>query len=251
MLNIECRRETSDGAELYFQVIDTGVGIDREFQSIIFEKSDQSRDHTLTRYYGSRPGLAASRQVVEQLGGAIGLTSTKGKGSTFYFGLTLPLELSKPSADILEQAKAFCDPHASNIVDASVLLADDNKISQKVVASMLRKAGCKVDAVDNGKEVLSQILKKHYDVILMDCQMPVMDGYESTAGIRAMPEPYRSLPIIALTAHSLKHELQACGNCGMDDHLVKPVDRQKLVESVRKYAQISRDKCIPAYQAAS
>lgn len=250
MLSVECRRKTSEGAELYFQVIDTGIGIAREFHSIIFEKSDPRKDNRFARYYGSELGLATSRQVVEQMGGTIDLVSRKGKGSTFFFSLTLPLEMPKPAVDVAEQSKPVSAPLPINVNDALVLVVDDNKICQKVVAAMLRKEGCEVDAVANGKDALSQIRKKHYDVVLMDCQMPVMDGYEATASIRAMDEPYRSIPIIALTAHSLKHELQACRNSGMDDHLVKPVDRQKLIETVMKYAQKSRQERLP-YRAAS
>jgi len=251
MLNIECRRESSDDAELHFQVIDTGLGIDKEFQSIIFETSDQHKDHAFARYYGNGLSLAISKHAVEQLGGKIGLTSTKGKGSTFYFGLTMPLELPEPVVDEVEEAQPFSEPQVNSVVDASVLLVDDNKISQKVVAAMLRKAGSKVDTVGNGKEALSQLQKKHYDMILMDCQMPVMDGYEATLSIRAMSEPLRSIPIVALTAHSLKHELQACRDCGMDDQLVKPVDRKKLLETVDKYSQLRRVERIPAYEVAS
>jgi len=251
MLNIECRHESSDAAELHFQVIDTGLGIDTEFQSIIFENPDQTHDHTFARYYGGGLGLAVSRHAVEQLGGRIGLTSTKGKGSTFYFGLTLPLELPMPAADLADESKSFIDPPINNHVQASVLLVDDNKISQKVVAAMLRKVGSRVDAVGNGKEALTQIQRKYYDVILMDCQMPVMDGYEATASIRAMQEPLRSIPIIAMTAHSLKHELQACRDCGMDDQLVKPLDRKKLIETVDKYSQMRRVERAAVYQAAS
>jgi len=251
MLNIECRRESNEAAELHFQVIDTGLGIDKEIQSSIFEESDQGQDPALMRYYGSGRGLAISKHTVEQLGGSLGLTSTKGKGSTFYFGLTVPLELPQPVVAIVDESKSFIDPPVNSIVEASVLLVDDNKISQKVVAAMLRKVGCRVDAVSNGKEALSQIQKKYYDVILMDCQMPVMDGYEATTSIRAMSEPHRSLPIIAMTAHSLKHELQACRDCGMNDQLVKPLDRKKLIEVVDKYAQMRRSDQAPAFRAAS
>ncbi|HSR87879.1 MAG TPA: response regulator, partial [Pontiella sp.] len=139
----------------------------------------------------------------------------------------------------------------SGIQDAVVLVVDDNKISQKVVAALLRKAEYEVDVVENGKEALSRVQMKPYDVILMDCQMPVMDGYEATASIRAMPEPYRSVPIIALTAHSLKHELQACRDCGMNDHLVKPVDHKVLIDMVSKYVQKGRQERVPAFKTAS
>jgi CheY-like chemotaxis protein len=142
-------------------------------------------------------------------------------------------------------------PLTGSIEDASVLVVDDNKISQKVVAALLRKAEYEVDVVENGKEALLRASMKRYDVILMDCQMPVMDGYEATAGIRSMPEPYRSVPIIALTAHSLKHELRACRDCGMDDHLVKPTDHKVLIDIVSKYVHQGRQERVPTYKTAS
>jgi PAS domain S-box-containing protein len=160
-------------------------------------------------------------------------------------------EEPEPAIDFDDQSTPANAPQASSIHDALVLVVDDNKISQKVVAALLRKAEYEVDVVENGKEALSRVRMKPYDVILMDCQMPVMDGYEATAGIRAMPEPYRSVPIIALTAHSLKHELQACRDCGMDDHLVKPVDHAVLIDIVSKYAHKGRRERMPIYQSAS
>lgn len=160
-------------------------------------------------------------------------------------------EAPEDAGDAHDQSKSVGDPQPGNVQDALVLVVDDNKICQKVVAALLRKAGCKVDAVENGKDALSQVRQKPYDVILMDCQMPVLDGFEATARIRAMPEPSCSIPIVALTAHSLQHELQACRDCGMDDHLVKPVDRQMLIHTVNKYAHMSRQRSVPTYSAAS
>ncbi len=239
MLNIECRRKNNDEAELYFHVVDTGMGIDKEFHSLVFEKSVQIRNNRFTRCEGSGLGLAASSQVVELMGGTIGLVSTIGKGSSFYFGLTFPLALPQTVIAAPEKAKPANVIQPNLIRDALILVVDDNKISQKVVSAMLRKAGCEVDAVSNGKEALSQIRRKPYDVILMDCQMPVMDGFEATASIRSMSEPYRSIPIVALTAHTLRYELQACLKSGMDDCIVKPIEHQKLIETVNRYTQKS------------
>jgi CheY-like chemotaxis protein len=160
-------------------------------------------------------------------------------------------EPEEDAIDVDDQSKPGNAPRTSSIEDASVLVVDDNKISQKVVAALLRKAEYEVDVVENGKEALSRVRMKPYDVILMDCQMPVMDGYEATAGIRAMPEPYRSVPIIALTAHSLKHELRACRDCGMDDHLVKPADHKVLIDIVSKYVHKGRQERVPTFKTAS
>lgn len=160
-------------------------------------------------------------------------------------------EPEEDAIDVNDQSRPVHAPLTGSIQDASVLVVDDNKISQKVVAALLRKAEYEVDVVENGKEALSRASMKRYDVILMDCQMPVMDGYEATAGIRSMPEPYRSVPIIALTAHSLKHELRACRDCGMDDYLVKPTDHKVLIDIVSKYVRQGRQERVPTYKTAS
>ena len=235
MLNIECRRNSGDDAEIYFQVIDTGPGIDEESHFRAKETSAHAEESRFAR----GPDLAGCRRVVEQMGGNIGQTRTAGKGSTYYFDLTLPLALPRPEHGADQQPPDEA-PSTSPILDAQVLVVDDNRISQKVVVAMLYKAGCRVDVAGNGKEALSQIHKKDYDVVLMDCQMPVMDGHEATMAIRSMPEPYRSLPVVALTAHSLKHELQACLDSGMNDCMVKPIERQKLIETVAKHVKQDR-----------
>ena len=229
MLSVECRKKTAEEAELYFQVIDTGLGIDEDFQPTILELSSYGHGNAAS----SGMGWTACRRVVKQLGGTIGRTNTVGKGSTVYFGLTLPLELPKIEAE--EQAPV-ADEITGSIEDVRVLVVDDNKVSQKVAVAMLEKGGARVTVASNGKEALAQIREKTLDVVLMDCHMPVMDGYKATESIRSMEEPQCSLPVIALTAHSLKHELQACRDSGMDDCLVKPIERQKLVDMVAKYA---------------
>jgi CheY-like chemotaxis protein len=238
MLNIECRRQNSEKAEIYFQVIDTGLGIEKEFQPPVLEPSIDGDENGIA----SRPDLAACRQIVRQMGGNIGQTNTVGKGSTFYFGLTCPLALPRSAEGAGEQLPSSNSPATASIENARVLVVDDNKISQKVVVAMLHKAGAQVDIAGNGKEALSRIREKDYDVVLMDCQMPVMDGHEATAGIRSMPEPYCSIPVIALTAHSLRHELKACRDSGMDDCLIKPIERQKLIDIVTRYIHEGRIK---------
>ena len=231
MLNVECRRQTGEEAELYFQVIDTGLGIDEEFQSPVLERSADGNHNGIA----SGQGLAGCRRVVKQMGGTFGRTNTVGKGSTVYFGLTFPLAIPRSDTDADEQPSSLIAPPTGSLEDVRVLVVDDNKISQKVVVAMLQKAGAEVNIAGNGQEALSRIRENNYDVVLMDCHMPVMDGYKATSAIRSMPEPCSSVPIIALTAHSLKHELQACRDSGMNDCLIKPIERQKLIDIVTRY----------------
>jgi len=230
-LNIECHSKNAKGAELYFQVIDTGIGIEKEKQATIFDKFTQADSSNKRLYGGTGLGLAICKQLIELMGGTIGLISSRGKGSTFYFNLILPqanhpAAIKTPEAD---KAKTISNPNVR------VLLVEDNKVNQQVAIAILKKAGCTVDAVDNGQDAIQQIRKATYHVVLMDCQMPIMDGFEATARIRAMDEPLRNLPIIAITAHALKEDQEKCIESGMNDYVSKPVSRQILIDMINKY----------------
>jgi PAS domain S-box-containing protein len=229
-LNIECRSKNTQGAELYFQVIDTGIGIDQEKQKGIFSKFTQADGSTKRLYGGTGLGLAISKQLVELLGGKIGLISSPGQGSTFYFNLTL--------AQATHAALAK-DPESARIKMVKpgtlVLLVEDNLVNQKVATAILRNAGCRVDTAENGKDAIQQVRKKEYDMVLMDCQMPIMDGFEATRIIRSMRGSISSIPIIAITAHAMKDDKQKCIDGGMDDYISKPVNRQALIDIINKH----------------
>jgi signal transduction histidine kinase/ActR/RegA family two-component response regulator len=230
-LNIERPKQGAGDAELYFQVIDTGIGISKKDQATIFEKFTQADGSTKRMYGGTGLGLAICKQLVELMGGKIGIISSKGRGSTFFFNLTLPQsappnQQKPPEETVATQIRA----------GVKVLLVEDNKVNQKVAMAILRKAGCEVEAVENGQNAIQQIRKAHYDVVLMDCQMPVMDGFEATAQIRAMRKPRGNIPIIAITAHAMKDDRQKCLDAGMDDYISKPVSRQALVSLINKHA---------------
>ena len=229
-LNIECNSKSGKGAELYFQVIDTGIGIEKEKQAIVFEKFTQADGSHKRMYGGTGLGLSISRQLIELMGGTIGVFSSRGKGSTFYFHLTLPQVEHSPAPEPEGGKSATISKP-----DVRVLLVEDNKVNQKVAIAILQKAGCKVDAADNGQDAIQQVQREHYDVVLMDCQMPVMDGFEATARIRAMKEPLCRIPIIAITAHAMKDDQRKCIDGGMDDYLSKPVGRQQLIDLINKY----------------
>ena len=116
-----------------------------------------------------------------------------------------------------------------------VLLVEDNKVNQKVGVALLNKIGCRVDAVDNGKYAVKKIRNENYDLVFMDCEMPVLDGFETTSEIRAMKEPGCSVPIIAITANAMKDDEQRCIAAGMDDYISKPVSREMLVKMINKH----------------
>ncbi len=229
-LNIECRKKGPGGAELHFQVIDTGIGISKEKQATLFEKFTQADGSTKRMYGGTGLGLAICKQLVELLGGTIGLISSAGHGSTFYFSLVLPQARHPAKLKMPGDSKV---PELRNGV--KVLLVEDNKVNQKVAMAILRKAGCQVDAVENGQDAIQHVVKQAHDIVLMDCQMPVMDGFEATKKIRAMGGSVAQIPIIAITAHAMKDDRKKCLDSGMNDYISKPVSRNELIALIHKY----------------
>ncbi|MBT8043277.1 MAG: transporter substrate-binding domain-containing protein [Pontiella sp.] len=230
-LNIECHSISDNDAELYFQIIDTGIGIEKEKQATIFDKFTQVDGSSKRFYGGTGLGLAISKRLVELMGGKIGLISSAGKGSTFFFNLNLPKTTAPASSrrERGESAKFVTKPHTR------VLLVEDNIVNQNVANAILRKAGCLVDTAENGQDAIQQVQRETYDVVLMDCQMPIMDGFEATEKIRAMKKPLCDLPIIAITAHAMKDDKQMCIDSGMNDYIPKPVSRQALIDIINKY----------------
>jgi PAS domain S-box-containing protein len=230
---------TSDGALLRIVVQDTGIGIPPGEQVSIFESFVQV-DGTLTRRFGgSGLGLSISRELVEMMGGSIGVESTPGEGSTFWF--TLPVERVKEEAQEGEDRSrqpSSVPPSSREIPHgAHVLLAEDSVVNQEVAVGMLQVLGCRVTVASDGEEALKVLTEKRFDLVLMDCQMPEVDGYEATRVIRAhemlraadRPDcAERALPIVALTAHAMTGAREECLEAGMDDYLPKPFDLEQL-----------------------
>ncbi|MEN7972604.1 MAG: transporter substrate-binding domain-containing protein [Verrucomicrobiota bacterium] len=228
-LHIECRKKDSTNTDLLFTVIDTGIGIPEEQQAIIFDKFTQVDGSAKRMYGGTGLGLAISKKLVELMGGEIGMTSSQEKGSTFFFNLTL--QQTDPLVATRKPKAA-----TANRPDTRILLVEDNKVNQTVAKAILRKVGFLVDVAENGKDAIQQIQNKDYNIVLMDCQMPIMDGFEATSRIRAMDGDIAKIPIIAITAHAMKDDKRKCLESGMDDYLSKPFNRQELINIVNKYA---------------
>jgi PAS domain S-box-containing protein len=232
-LNIECHSKSISGAGIHIKVRDTGIGIPSENQDSIFEKKIKTGTSE-NRLFGGL-GLAISKQQVELMGGVLGVISSEGKGSTFHFTLSLPQAMDPSSIHAVENSRA----KTISRKNTRVLLVEDNKVNQKVGVAILKKIGCHVDAVDNGKYAVQQFRKESYDVVLMDCEMPILDGFETTAQIRAMREPACSVPIIAITANAMKDDEKRCIDAGMDDYISKPVSREVLVKLINKHTAAS------------
>jgi signal transduction histidine kinase len=233
-----------DKINVSFSVHDTGVGISPESQRNLFQSFTQADSSTTRRFGGTGLGLAICHKLVGLMHGSINLTSVPGKGSTFCF--VLPYGKQKPVHETtsLKHTPAAVPSATQTITtpipsSTSILLAEDNKVNQFVAVKQLQKLGYQVDVVNNGIEALAAWRQKKYHVILMDCQMPEMDGYEATRKIRELEteqdlEPSR---IVAMTAHAMQGDRELCLAAGMNDYISKPVDENKLKAVLQKVTE--------------
>jgi signal transduction histidine kinase/ActR/RegA family two-component response regulator len=235
--------------ELRFSVRDTGIGMSKEVREKLFQSFTQADASTTRRFGGTGLGLAICRKLVELMGGAISVTSEPGKGSTFWF--TLPFTKQQPHDLVIDGsiAKPESPNGAHPMVSAAgsngtrILLAEDNKINQMVGVKQLQKMGYHVDIANNGLEAVEAWKRNKYGLILMDCHMPEMDGYEATRKIREL-EAEQNLPrarIIALTASVRNEDRDLCLDAGMDDFISKPVDTGALKKALEKATRPAAD----------
>ncbi|MFA7257063.1 MAG: ATP-binding protein, partial [Kiritimatiellales bacterium] len=220
-----------EGWNLLADVKDTGIGMTPELQERIFEKFTQGDTSSKREYGGAGLGLAITRQLVHLMGGEITVSSEVNKGTVFQFNLKLG---NVEPHETIAVSPPKDDGEATKI-DADVLLVEDNLVNQKVATAMIKKLGCTVTVAPNGARALEQIALRKFDLIFMDCQMPIMDGFEATRAIRQMVGEIRDIPIVAMTAHALKEDRQRCLDVGMDDYLSKPVHLDLLIAILKKY----------------
>ncbi|HEV2718810.1 MAG TPA: PAS domain S-box protein [Thermoanaerobaculia bacterium] len=214
--------ETESEVLVRFTVSDSGVGIEPEVVERLFTPFVQADGSMARRFGGTGLGLAICKQLVEQMNGEIGVESEPGQGSTFWF--TAELEKQPPAS---REAQPIAPAMPVQAQQMRVLVAEDNRVNQKVVVSQLRKLGHTAVAVGNGLEALAALDEIDYDAVLMDCQMPEMDGYEAATIIRRRRR-YKKLPIIAMTAHAMAGDRERCLDAGMDDYITKPFKTEQL-----------------------
>ena len=220
-VTLRVRRGPDERVE--FRVEDTGIGISEEARATIFEEFTQADASTTRRYGGSGLGLAICRRLVELMEGELELESRVGSGTVLSF--SIPLR----SAGVTKQESgARVGVREPCFVGVRILLVEDNLVNQKLARRHLERFGCEVSIAGDGEEALGLIGFEHFDLVLMDCQMPVMDGYEATRHIRRRKDDSSSLPIIAMTANAMKSDRDRCIEAGMDDYLSKPVRSETL-----------------------
>ena len=237
ILRVSCHMSSQDTVNTLFEVIDTGPGISADQLSNIFDPFVQAPtdDHKVRS--GSGLGLAISRRLTELMGGSIGVDSTLGKGSRFW--VEIPFERAEAfrATSVLTDRNAPAEPRQATR-SLSILVVEDDAVNQVVASRMLESIGCQVSLAGNGAEAVERVESEVFDIVFMDCMMPVMDGYASTGAIReweATRQPPTHVPIVALTANSMPGDKARCLAAGMDDYLAKPFNRNSLIEILDRW----------------
>ena len=244
--------ENETGNQLQFEVKDTGIGIAKDKLDSIFDKFQQADGSTARQYGGTGLGLAISQKIVELMGGKLQVTSEVDLGSSFYFSIRIDTPstaiggLVQSSPNLVEfpassgtQMKKLSPKYKTGL---KVLVVEDTRVNQQVIQVMLNLLGLVVDIANNGVEALEYCQQNEVDAILMDCHMPVMDGYEATQKIRQLEGWAAYVPIIAVTANVIKEDRERCFEIGMNGFLSKPVKPKEIEEALIDY--------VPAYQSA-
>lgn len=234
-INISAGVEWLDSGEcmLRFVVADTGIGIRKEDQALLFQSFSQI-DSSVTRAYGGAGlGLRISSELVALMGGQIGLESEPGKSSKFWFTIRMRIGTAAAFAagEVASSGGAIVD-----LAGTCVLLVEDNPVNQVVAQAMLQSLGCSVEIAGNGRDALERVAAGQFDLVLMDCQMPVMDGFQATRDLRAREAAGSArLTVIAMTASALEGDRELCLAAGMDDYLAKPFLREQLVAILSRW----------------
>lgn len=233
--------EDSDWCYMEISIADNGIGMSEEFQAHIFESFSRERSSTISGIEGTGLGMGIVKNLVELMHGTIEIQSSPGKGSTF----TICIPCRTARKEEAEPRKSSSDRPQKTLAGKRILLAEDNDLNAEIAIELLSEEGLLVDRVSNGVacvEKLEKAAPDFYDLILMDIQMPVMNGYDATRKIRQLEDPFRSsIPIIAMTANAFAEDRQKALFVGMNDHVAKPVDMNVLIPVLEKHIRTKKE----------
>ena len=228
--------EDASRVRTHFLVSDTGIGMSKEYQKVIFESFSREDNTQVRKTEGSGLGMAITKCIVDAMGGTISVRSEQGRGSEFH----VVLDLERAAAPAASEAADGAAERANDVVlkGRRILLAEDNELNWEVAKELLSILELELDWAENGEICVEKFRNSpagHYDAIIMDVRMPVMDGYEATAAIRGLERADADIPIIAMTADAFSEDIQRCLERGMNDHLAKPIDIQAVTFKLKKY----------------
>jgi PAS domain S-box-containing protein len=231
---VTATRRGRNGTAVRLAVADTGIGIAPDQLAQVFQPFTQADASTTRLYGGTGLGLAIVRELVELMGGTVAADSEPGRGSTFWFELNLAAA-ARGEATRRDESRANGAVPPSWTNPPLVLVVEDSAVNQIVAARMLERCGCRVEVACDGREALAALERQSFDAVLMDCQMPGMDGYDATAEVRRRERAGCRTPIIAMTAHAMPSDQVRCLEAGMDDYISKPMHRDELVEALQRW----------------
>jgi CheY-like chemotaxis protein len=235
--SVSVRFEVEPPAFLRVLVRDSGIGISKEDQPRLFVPFSQADGTAARGFGGSGLGLAISRRLVELMDGEIGVESERDQGSTFWFRIPLrpATSAASPAEVVTPPAAAPGNGRPGSLGGARLLAVEDNQVNQLVLLAQLAALGLVVDLASDGQAALDALERQTYDLVLMDCQLPGLDGYEATRRWRQREAGGRRVPIIAVTAHAMRGEREKCLAAGMDDHIAKPFRLDQLAATVGRW----------------
>ena len=249
VLRVHREDGNKDGVSLRFEVEDTGIGVSQEIRGRLFQAFEQADVSTTRRFGGTGLGLAISKRLAEMMGGTVGVRSEAGRGSTFWFTVHLGLGSStqplKTAGGLVDEVAALEQKLASRCHGARLLLVEDNRTNQLVLEELLRNTGLVLDLAGDGAQALAMASRRVYDLVLMDVQMPVMDGLQATRAIRRLAG-WSAVPILAVTANAFDEDKERCREAGMNDVLTKPVAPQALFSQLLTWLADAQGGAAPA-----
>ncbi|MBF0266629.1 MAG: response regulator, partial [Gammaproteobacteria bacterium] len=245
IVKVTLKEQTQNQIQLIFSVQDNGIGMTSKQQQKLFQSFSQADTSTTRKYGGTGLGLAICKKLSQLMGGEIWVESKINKGSIFYFSANFEMQMkhSARTKNTTDDIKLIQDIAIQKLHGANILLVEDNEMNQELAKELLKRNKIQITVANNGQEALAILAKESFDGVLMDCQMPVMDGYEATRQIRLQPD-LQDLPIIAMTANAMAGDKDKVLAAGMDDHISKPINIKDMLNTMNKWIVASNPESV-------